>query len=528
MGKYVVALDTDRIKQYVFATDKLKEIRGASALFDELNRIKMEKIVKTIDQEAEKIYANGGSGIFVANSERNAEEFIKKVEREYHEQTITGSITGVAEALPDGWTMESNVNEQIQRLSYKLRLAKGENPHSKTYISHSLLKDCESCGVEYAVKCDKNSDDLLCPSCCIKRKMNGIIKDDIEDRSQHPEKLSETCSNLWHRMLFSLKEKLPLDRPEDFNQLGKLSMPKGYMGLIYADGNDMGKILEKLNSLQEVKTFSNVVDNAIYEAVQEAIRQHLLPGNGQRTLLFDILLLGGDDLVMVTVAQKAIETANAISEAFYQYTKTHWKEPLTLSLGVAIAHAKFPFGNLLGMAEDLLKFAKKENVKRRRDGQGITNNHGIINFQVVSASNSLNFSDDYKKMFVFEEEPPSRMKLIRTLRPYYVSQSSDSLSIKTLLEIIRELKSKGFPMNKLQAFYEAAFLPFNESVLRGLAIQNRLKKDQRAVLKEIIKTFSPPPNFTLNTIPWFGRNGECLTPFVDIAELYEFIEGGAK
>lgn len=91
--------------------------------------------------------------------------------------------------------------------------------------------------------------------------MNGIIKDDIEDRSQHPEKLSETCSNLWHRMLFSLKEKLPLDRPEDFNQLGKLSMPKGYMGLIYADGNDMGKILGKAEFSSEVETFSNVVDN---------------------------------------------------------------------------------------------------------------------------------------------------------------------------------------------------------------------------------------------------------------------------
>ena len=584
MGKYVIALDTDRIKQYVFATDTLKEIRGASALFDELNRTEMGKIVKTIDQYAQEIYANGGSGMFVVNSEEHAKEFIKKVKRAYYEQTITGSITGVAEVLPDDWTMESNVNEQIQRLSYKLRLAKGENPLSKTYISHSLLKDCESCGVEYAVKCDKNND-ALCPSCCIKRKMNLIIKDDIEELSQHPEKLSETHSNLWHRMLFSLKEKLPLDSPEDFDQLGKLSTPKGYMGLIYADGNDMGKILEKINSLQELKTFSNVIDNAIYEAVQEAIRQHLLPETGQHILPFDILLLGGDDLVMVMTAQKAIETAITIAEKFRQYTEKYtltkssfiklsqgnipgeflaqlekfknqecylleWKRAIgptqfnqykslllehaekkgkyfTLSLGVAIAHAKFPFGNLLDMAEDLLKFAKKENVKRKIKGQGI-DNHGIINFQVVSASNSLNFSDDYKKTYVSEDEQPNSMKLIRTLRPYYVSDAAEVPSINALVEIIRKMKSTNFPTNKLQALYDAAFWPFNESVLQGLAIQNRLKKDQKTVLKENIKKFSPTANFTLNTIPWFGRNGECVTPFVDIAELYEFIEGGDK
>ena len=43
--KYIVAFDTDQIKKYVFATDALKEIRGASALLDELNRIKMGEIV---------------------------------------------------------------------------------------------------------------------------------------------------------------------------------------------------------------------------------------------------------------------------------------------------------------------------------------------------------------------------------------------------------------------------------------------------------------------------------------------------
>ena len=36
--RFLVALDTNHIKQYVFATDKLKEIRGASSILDNLNR----------------------------------------------------------------------------------------------------------------------------------------------------------------------------------------------------------------------------------------------------------------------------------------------------------------------------------------------------------------------------------------------------------------------------------------------------------------------------------------------------------
>jgi hypothetical protein len=43
MGFSLVALDTDHIKEYVFGTDKLKEIRGASSLLDYLNRIVMQE-----------------------------------------------------------------------------------------------------------------------------------------------------------------------------------------------------------------------------------------------------------------------------------------------------------------------------------------------------------------------------------------------------------------------------------------------------------------------------------------------------
>ena len=37
-SRFLVCLDTDKIKDYVFATNKLKEIRGASAILDELNQ----------------------------------------------------------------------------------------------------------------------------------------------------------------------------------------------------------------------------------------------------------------------------------------------------------------------------------------------------------------------------------------------------------------------------------------------------------------------------------------------------------
>ena len=57
----LTVVETPSIKKYVFSTDKLMEIRGASALLDYLNRHELEAILKP----GEKIYANGGSGQFV-------------------------------------------------------------------------------------------------------------------------------------------------------------------------------------------------------------------------------------------------------------------------------------------------------------------------------------------------------------------------------------------------------------------------------------------------------------------------------
>jgi len=53
MKRTLISFDTDRIKEYVFATGDLKEIRGASGILDELNRKETERVIKSIDPTAE-------------------------------------------------------------------------------------------------------------------------------------------------------------------------------------------------------------------------------------------------------------------------------------------------------------------------------------------------------------------------------------------------------------------------------------------------------------------------------------------
>ena len=82
-------------------------------------------------------------------------------------------------------------------------------------------------------------------------------------------------------------------------------------------------------------------------------------GNG-KLFPFDILLLGGDDMVMVTDAAKAMDVAYTIAKEFYQYTEASTiidvsKVACTLSIGVVLAPIKYPFSLLLDMADDALR-----------------------------------------------------------------------------------------------------------------------------------------------------------------------------
>lgn len=124
MERSLIAFDTDRIKNYVFTTGILKEIRGASAILDELNRITMPKVIYNIDPSCKEIYANanGGSGLFEVESSRAQECILaiekKYIEKKYLKETKSGFITGVH--LP----CSGCFNSDFETLSLKLRLAK--------------------------------------------------------------------------------------------------------------------------------------------------------------------------------------------------------------------------------------------------------------------------------------------------------------------------------------------------------------------------------------------------------------------
>ena len=184
----------------------------------------------------------------------------------------------------------------------------------------------ESCAFipEYAEE-NLIREEKLCRACQIKREF-GV-------RMRSKNKLSRYMREFWETARargYDWTEEYVADRqPEDLTEIGKANRGlKSHIAMIYCDGNRMGLKLREIKSRQEYAGFAQGVDKAIRTATYETLANRLpprpLPGGDREVFPFEVLMIGGDDLIMITAADQAMETVE-ISEKFETYTRNTWE-----------------------------------------------------------------------------------------------------------------------------------------------------------------------------------------------------------
>lgn len=356
----------------------------------------------------------------------------------------------------------------------------------------------------------------------------------------------EMHSPLWEKVINTLQQAqyaIPAGtrRPDDFHDCRQFGAAKGYLGLIYADGNTMGMQMEKFSTLQAWQDFARTIDDAVYTAVCQAIQKHLpvqqLPG--QPPLFpFDILLLGGDDVLIVTPADVALDVARTIATQFYEATS----QQQTLSIGVILAPINYPFGLLHDLAEGTLKHAKKEGARRTRTSKqgakrsqtATENEESLINFLVVTGSTSQSFEQIYGSLCERHGRVSGRehdVAFYATLRPYTMTE------LDNLLQAIRRGQALGLGHTKLHQIREAVLkMNLTSSVMEGLAVLRNWRPKQREFVLGQIYTSGkryqeqykdeahPETLFPHITFPWFADGPNTYrSSLLDFVELYDFV-----
>jgi CRISPR-associated protein Cmr2 len=312
----------------------------------------------------------------------------------------------------------------------------------------------------------------------------------------------------------------------DIHEIGECSEGKarGYVGVIYTDGNDIGSRIESSRTPADFRTLSEELWNTTKFAAFKALAQRSLlkeagrENGGKRWIHpFEIVAIGGDDVFLIVPGDVALEIALTLCEEF----ASQFNGKLTMSAGVLIMREHFPIYYARNIVESLLKNAKKAGRKVRQAGEP---SPSFIDFQVITGDSSL--SDDlegYREQFYAAARPLNQVQqLIR--RPYSLS------GLKQLLETVRWAKEEQFPASQLyqlrQAVVEHVILWSQNWYRYQLARDER--KEENGWRQFHQQLFGTEP-LADTQAPWRFENGQWATPIVDLVEVFDYVrktEGG--
>jgi hypothetical protein len=499
-SRWLVLMDTDRIKDYLFATNRLKEIRGASLLLEKLNQQICRKLLK----KGEEIFIGGGGVLATFTKETHAQDYISAVQAEYRKETHIATISGVAVPIID-----ENEQEALKQARLQLRLAK-QNP-TRAAGTHALLASpyfhlCQSCSSYPAV--EKRDGDTICVACAAKRDEANVKFPNYSGYVRFAARIAEGNGRRLDRRWLDLTR-----LPDKLDQLEGLDT--GHIGFIHADVNGLGSFLEQQGSLAAIKKIGKEVEDALESALVAAVETVQLEPREANQWSFLIIVLGGDDVTLIVPAKKAVPLANALCQAFAQQIRETTGN-LALSAGVVISKPKHPAHALAALAEDLTRNAKRLSYELEiQEEQGPV---PTLDFQVVHTP-TANPIHEVREEEYYEKRDGQEYKY--TSRPLPCGPFGASPGISTLLDTVINLRRSGFPRNKLAEWADLIYTSEIEQILAWQTLQTRVSGEAYQALLAAIRDFG------LTRERVFAQPGGVgqpyLTPLLDLVELYDFV-----
>lgn len=558
MSRYLLVLDTPGIKQFVFGTDALAEIRGASALLDRLNRRETQRVLHgKLNSRAgggnglRCIFANGGAAQFVveAPDEQTVQHAVDALHRHYREQT-GGEVRPIVAVQP--WPADVAYADAAQAAFHRLQAHRNWAAGYATVPTFPLVLECGSTShLPAAGPFAWGGETRLISRAC---------------RLKYDESAASVHGAVWHEWLKWLDQRDSADgherlaphardlRCQGAEELGEQSSKPGYIALVYADGNAMGRLVQELDSPDVCSQFSRLVDDSLrlacFEALEHVcrraandVRKALGVGQRLQPLPADILLLGGDDLLVLLPADAALCFVLDLCTRFQDLTRrqiaggaadgslsTQTRQffaqrglddrGLTISCGIALVRARYPFYLLLDLAEELLKSAKQGGAGH--PGRSHYWAPSYVDFHLVGGSMGLELKalrdDDYQVNTSHR----------RTLRPCSVD------TLQRLVDAAEQLARANIAHSKLHDFFEAALEPRHQvAQLRAEELFGRLRQTAHRREREVfwkalesIGRLDPYPWTDLpkrNGAPW--SNQVRATALADLIEVHDLIAG---
>lgn len=350
----LVSIEVKRVQTFIFAVPRLKAMLGANALLGETLR-------HGLTQLAEKYGCQGVSGLKASADvsddpltddqpdqrfaqgilARDGGRFKCLFSEPAKAQEFAQAAAGLLSTKLPGVLFDICVGEQEEAL---------QPGPSETHLKElPVLQICQRTGQGMA---SKSKDSLW---------VSPMVDHLEEAAGKFREGKTRDIVSLMRQAL-RLNAESGWQVPEDLSDL----CASGYLALIHADGNGVGERYknwrsrcESKDSLQQEahgEQFFHSMRVAVRKAVVAALEKTFPVKGGKRP--YEVLMLGGDDLLLACSTERAMDFACAYGEALSESDLCDGK-PLTVGIGVAIAKAAYPIHRMHELAEALAGSAKR-------------------------------------------------------------------------------------------------------------------------------------------------------------------------
>lgn len=586
MAKFIVAIETVKIKEFLFSTNKLRVIRGASYLLDYLNQVEVKKILKEKDRvkKEEIIYIGAGNAKFFVErstkeeAEQVVKEIIAEVKEKYEKEAPGAKIVGVyvetqykkGEKSKEG----KEVWNDLDKLGELTAIEKSKG-FSTLNIDLPNIEKCVLSGTEVAeVSLEHFSRDLEDLGFNIKDN-NLIFKElsDTESCSIGLRNLEWQINNLtkvtgktigkisdasFRKILFSnlLKKVDKIDNVGFYNTIKEyirdyedyenyedstiqdFQDTDSFFGLMYSDGDGLGdflkgskdkfiKLLDKNDNAEDLYLkfmgeFSEELDKTTKESLRDVLKE-VFEKADKKDKWGEFLIVGGDDVCAVFPPNLVMEISMKFQKRFEEQMAIAMKK-ITKDIGEdKNTRITSSSGVIIAKAKTPM-FQLFEQALHLQKSAKKERKKAID--KNLNKTGFIDFQVIGSEGCVDIDKFRNKFNGKRVMeRPYAIGleKEDDFKNIENLLILIKEMKNINFPSNKLRYIYDLKADNKKENFEKKMELINILSKMDKTQINFIKNRLGINHKSESNE----KLENDFIDDFVnifDVLEIYNFID----
>lgn len=421
---YLINLETSGNQAYIFASNKLRNITGASELLYRVGTKYVERALKTVSgrdfsvknitdenpiedensPDFEAVIATSGKALLLARDREDAKRFITEWSRIIADEAP--GVDALAVCSQSSFDVRSGIDEYMKVFR-------------ETEREMTMLRINEGSSLSRFQRIPVTSE-------CV---YSGFPASFVEDGRPISEKsLAQRKASKDYEIRNRMIELFPGNASDDILDGFDVLEGLDWLAVIHADGNGLGQLFINLGDyvkklagekatgrdyINYYRKFSSALDDISWAAFNKTVWD--IWGNTEPLII--PIVVGGDDLTVVIDGYESLRFAERFMINFCKSTQENEDTKMILEssgikslgmcAGISIAKPHFPFSESYSLAEELMKSAKR--VKTQYGADSIA-----MDFHILYDSSVSSLSDIRGKMTIGDR--------VLTQKPYVISQ----------------------------------------------------------------------------------------------------------